>query len=324
MDVPTILPRRRLIIGHEDSAKKLSKNGTISNLAAQLQAIRFGSFIREGYIPDNSRVMSLPREIRNIIFHDLWKLASVQKLRFKGDLVKLYYDTADPSQQLYTRGLPIWLLTNKAFLLEGMEQFHLKTTSSFAPSHIHLSPDAYAMRPFRPFVRNATGLPDNKLLNISTVRELTLRTQNPIMTQMMLLTIPFGDRAQIHRVIHHLPSRSSLRILRLSTEISNLEIIAHPQAWIVNLAWLERFNLQMVTFEYEVKGLEQIVEPRFESVPAWKKMERALVHEVKRIGKMWVGDKGRLDVKVVSERLLHLGIWRSTRTWRIAYTKSKE
>jgi hypothetical protein len=324
MDKSTIFPSRYLAIGYEDSTEKQPENTTISNLAARLQAICFGSFLRETYLPDNSRIMSLPREIRNTIFHDLLKLQPVRKLRYKGDLVKLYYDTVESSQHCYSDGLPIWLLTNKAFLLEGMEQFHLKTTWSFAPSHIYLSPEAYAMRPFRPFVRNLTGLPDNKLLKISSVRELTLRTQNPIMTQMRLITIPFDDRAQIHRIIHHLSADSNLHTLHLSTEISDLEIVTHPQAWTVDLTWLEQFNLHIDTFEYELKGLEQIAEPQFESVPAWKKMQGAFVHEVRRIGQMWVGEKGQLNVKVVSQRLLQLGIWRSTRTWRITYTKGKE
>jgi hypothetical protein len=49
--------------------------------------------------------MSLPRELRNIIFHDLWKLEPIWQLQFRDDAVQLRYNNVEANQQHYLRGL---------------------------------------------------------------------------------------------------------------------------------------------------------------------------------------------------------------------------
>jgi hypothetical protein len=58
-------------------------------------------------------------------------------------------------------------------------------------------------------------------------------------------------------------------------------------------------------------------------VPAWKQMQSAFAKEVERLGKIWVGETGKLEVKVLSKRVLHLGVWTTTLNWKYMFAKTK-
>ncbi|KAH7094293.1 hypothetical protein FB567DRAFT_509926 [Paraphoma chrysanthemicola] len=63
----------------------------------------------------------LPRELRDIVYDRLWS-GTLVAFRYKELVVLARYDTA----QYYAifNGLPRWLITNRQFLEEGMQQFH--------------------------------------------------------------------------------------------------------------------------------------------------------------------------------------------------------
>jgi hypothetical protein len=85
----------------------------------------------------------LPREIRDMVYHELWRDASqmslmvlIKEATSTHQLIIRYEDCAtnpvnssrSESKQSLNSGLPQWLLSNKAFLDEGLEQLFRKAT----------------------------------------------------------------------------------------------------------------------------------------------------------------------------------------------------
>jgi hypothetical protein len=97
----------------------------------------------------------------------------------------------------------------------------------------------------------------------------------------------------------------------------------HAKKWRGDLSLISKYDLHLDKFEYEVKGLEHICEERVGDVPAWKFVQGSLAKEVERVGKQWVGEKGKFETKVVKKRELHFRVWESTLEWKFTYAKSK-
>jgi hypothetical protein len=153
-----------------------------AELCARLAAVRFGFPIRP---KDSSRFMSLPREIRNAIYHELWNLAPVRALSFDSHPAKLHYEAIDVEHLRCVNGLPNWLLINRAFLSEGMAQFHLKATWIFEPKTVIRYHTSHYVRIFPTNPSETT--PDSnvapettELLDLSTARGVTFRTNMPV------------------------------------------------------------------------------------------------------------------------------------------------
>jgi hypothetical protein len=271
--------------------------------------------------------MLLPREIRNMIFHELWESEAVRSLQYKGDALELHYGTVQASNQRRYSGLPTWLLACKPFLIEGRQQLQLYSSWVFEasrpqPLHDDVTWGRSIPRPWE-VSKSKQMRPDTQLLDISTPRELLLQTRNPVMAPMKVFHIPSEDRPRIHRILKTLPPGPKLQVLRLSTGFKNMQRIVRPKQWRLDLAWLEQFKLRISEFEYEVKGIEQIREvgTGLEIVVAWKQMQPALAREVTRVGEVLVGGPGVLDVKVVSNRFLAAGVWGTTLAWKFTFSK---
>ncbi|KAF1997776.1 hypothetical protein P154DRAFT_622179 [Amniculicola lignicola CBS 123094] len=90
----------------------------------------------------------LPRELRNEIYHWLWKSTPGLKATMEDLQIDISYD-GFPSSKAERQLLPSWLLTNKATLCEGIEQLRLKAEWSFGSTPVRLWPrSATAGGPF--------------------------------------------------------------------------------------------------------------------------------------------------------------------------------
>jgi hypothetical protein len=317
-----------LIIDKGFVQDELAKSSERTEHRARLEAVRFGFSVRPEFKKDYSRILSLPREIRNAIYHELWKLGSVRALSFNGHPARLYYGAIDADHPRCVKGMPTWLLTNKAFLAEGMEQFHLKATWLFEPTpprfeashYVRLFPNV----PPKILPSGRVIRQDTKVIDLSTARELTLRTHRPSIDWLKVFHIPADDRTYVYSILTRLESSSiKLKTLRFSTEFCYQQLLENPMDWRLQLGCLNKFQLQLDKFEYEVKGLEHLCKPHCENVAAWRLVQGAFAEAVKRVGKVWVGENGKLEVKVVKKRELHIGVWRSTLDWKYTYAKTK-
>jgi hypothetical protein len=278
--------------------------------------------------------MALPRELRNAIFEELWKLGSNRVVQCEGHAVKLYYGGVDDTNQRTARGLPSWLLTNKTCFIEGMQQFSLRSIVVVEPRQTHTAAIRHPVSNYvspgfalakQAFVSIYTAGVNSKLFDLSTTRELNLKTSDPIRHLSRTFAIPLQGRPHITRLLKHLHymKRPYLQAFRLSTKFSYHQYIGNAPIWILNLKWLEQFRLRVDRFEYEIKGLEFLHCPR-ETVAAWKHMQGAFSQEVTRIGRLFVDEEGKLEVKVLSKRVINMGVWRNTLTWRFTFEKSKK
>jgi hypothetical protein len=74
-----------------------------------------------------SLLMSLPRELRNRIYHHLWATTPLTILPARS----AWYDQPPTALGLVSgvsRGMPTWLRTSRAILTEGIEEFHVAGT----------------------------------------------------------------------------------------------------------------------------------------------------------------------------------------------------
>jgi len=82
--------------------------------------------------PVTSRLLNMPQELKDLIFHELWELGPDIRLRQKTPdhtlagidvLITLSYGSPQTDQP-YSIGLPIWLMTSRAILADGLRQLY--------------------------------------------------------------------------------------------------------------------------------------------------------------------------------------------------------
>jgi hypothetical protein len=188
----------------------------------------------------SSPFTSLPREIRNMIYHELWKWELPRSLKINGTPVELHYG-ANKSQSPYSiEGMPQWPLVNKTFLWESMEELHFISTWLLEPSE-NLPGD----------LKHPDRL-DTKLLNLSSARDVTFRIRLANLPESNKFSIPVKHRVHMQRVLEHIQPQllqSKLKVLRLKTEFYHDDEFPHPDAWTLDLAYLETLNLRLDRFE---------------------------------------------------------------------------
>jgi hypothetical protein len=327
MTTGTVLPPRgrRLAIGYGNSLVTTADSPS-TQLRAQLSKIRFGSFPLEEDESNSSRFLSLPRELRNAIYHALWTLTPLRSIFYHGSLVKLHYNSTQlTSSTPCISGLPTWLLTNKATYLEAQAQLHLHATWTFEPALPRPDPKWTLIRPFRRCPSESsfhTDAPrqDTTLVHLSCVRDLTFRTHKPACHKNKVFDIPVQDRALIRSVLQSRFAR--LRVVRLAAEFSWPEKIVGAGAWRLDLGWFERAaGLGVKSFEYEIRGLDMLCEQGLRGGAVWRQMQAAFAVEMERVGRIVVGGEGKLEVRLLSKRVLKFGVWQRALECKFVFAK---
>jgi hypothetical protein len=297
-------------------AGKQPESSSISHPGAQVQTMRFKSFAAEHRQPDNNcHNMSLPRELRDIVFDELWKLELIRQLQFKGDAVESRYDNIKADQQHYLRGLPAWLvthcwrglptwlLTNRSFLDEGMAQFHFKSAWSFSPS-------------FGLSKKGEAAYRDTSLLNMSTARHLTIDTGFLRIGPQKIFSFSVENKPRLDRALRYLYQAPKLCTVRLSTVLHFPKSIDDIIALAVDLDYIDRIYLNICKFEFEVRDTDS------ENMTVWNILRLQLLLEVGRIGMTRVGGKKKArDEFVIKSDWLTGG---SKGAFRITYEKSEK
>ncbi|KAF2134321.1 hypothetical protein P153DRAFT_353483 [Dothidotthia symphoricarpi CBS 119687] len=85
---------------------------------------------------------TLPRELRNAVYHQIWSHTSRLSIPHQDRLYELTYTTRSSGPSPHQRGLPLWLLANKQFLTEGLDQLLLNAAWSWGTSNPSHNPRA--------------------------------------------------------------------------------------------------------------------------------------------------------------------------------------
>jgi len=256
--------------------------------------------------------MSLPLELREILYDTLWRLEPIRRIQYNGYMVRLHYDDFGTEESPCRRGLPRWLLVNKAFLLEGMIQLDMMTMWAFEPA-----PNGPAI----------TARPNTQFLDLSRARRLTVRTRDPMVPHMFQFHIPIRDRTHIEPI---LKTGLRLAVFRFRGVIRGWRILRDLHLWNLTLEWLERLQPRprVDRFEYEISGVEKLFELNSQAAnsflaggPAWLRMQGAFEKEVERVGKLLVDCDGTLETTLSQRGFVQFGVSRTEVTCKLAYTR---
>lgn len=112
--------------------------------------------------------MHLPREIRNMVYAELWRQRPEFRVKCRNIYLQLSYDMdTECYSWAEARGLPTWLQTCKAFCHEGLEELHLKLHWKAGPYHVFGEWE----HQYSTFEERS----DTYLTNPATASELTIR-----------------------------------------------------------------------------------------------------------------------------------------------------
>ncbi|KAF2015977.1 hypothetical protein BU24DRAFT_450596 [Aaosphaeria arxii CBS 175.79] len=80
---------------------------------------------------NHSLFFTIPRELRNLVYHELWKQSpTVWKVPYKQLRFQVVYEKGE-AEYNGAHKLPIWLLTCQCILAEGLDQLHSRSRWSF-------------------------------------------------------------------------------------------------------------------------------------------------------------------------------------------------
>lgn len=95
-----------------------------------------------------STFRSFPREIRNIVYDELWASRGVISTHLNGILLRVYYSCVGSINAPFAFGIPTWLLTCESFLFEALDLLRLNSIQlslfKFKSMSIHFFDDALA------------------------------------------------------------------------------------------------------------------------------------------------------------------------------------
>ncbi|KAF1923965.1 uncharacterized protein M421DRAFT_425307 [Didymella exigua CBS 183.55] len=86
----------------------------------------------------NSRFESLPRELRDIVYHELWRFTPKVSAKYKGIDMQLLLrsnatDQASSRPASQALPLPVWLRTRKSILHEGLAELQHSSSWTVGP-----------------------------------------------------------------------------------------------------------------------------------------------------------------------------------------------
>ncbi|KAF2797650.1 hypothetical protein K505DRAFT_322405 [Melanomma pulvis-pyrius CBS 109.77] len=231
--------------------------------------------------------MQFAREIRDMVYHELWKeTPNIKAPQRRSRLIARYDDSedSDDSGSFEPRGLPFWwLLTSKAILEEGMAQFRRKEKWLSSPCNCGETGFCLA-RPIK-YSRKISPL-----LSPSRAREMTLND-----TYHCHLNILGAGECEFTRDMCQLFRGSTrLKVLRLCVNFSSREEWENfwPLPSKLDFSFLDNLDLQLETFEVVAEEIQQI-RPKEDSL----NLKRAFGKEVWRVGSLLGSGVGQLSIR---------------------------
>jgi hypothetical protein len=251
------------------------------------------------------RFMELPRELRNVVYDEVWKDTPHIKaphLDF-GIGTTVRYDHLIGGDQ-HLEGLPTWLLTSKQMFEEGLVQFRLKAQWSFNSFHWVQLCDVKVSHGIGEYVRF------KKVATYDLWRELRKDTSktSPYLHPSMAHDIIFENWklseeetcelieesvpgfAPVAQLLNNSPN---LKTLRLPVAVSYLGSV-YPTK--VDLSLFDTLNLpQLQTFEFVIFSDVDEVEIISTAMKQFGVLQ-VFEAEVLRVGQLLVGSEGRLSI----------------------------
>jgi hypothetical protein len=242
---------------------------------------------------------SLPRELRNMVYHELWKFTPQIKTRRNGvDMQLLLRSQAtDQSSAWETSGacsFPAWLRTCKTTLLEGLEELQHLSSWTVGPVHIEKSPTPDLL---------CWGA---GILNPTAAGKLTIWAEglecNTEYRERAMFALNKSDMEYVDGLALHFNMARTICTLRLRTE---LQLCCRrcfrryeEMGWSLDLSCFERHVTRLEVFELELRFF---MIPFSEPATDWSTCRSSFSAEVERVGRLWVGDEGALSTNVSPE-----------------------
>lgn len=242
--------------------------------------------------------LRLPRELRNSIYHELWKHTPLVDATVKQDLslVLLYQTKWDWPTEF--QAPPAWLRTSKMYLSEGLEELH--------SGSIWLLRCNFSRRSFRFSYR----IPFNTaLLGPSTSGTLVIRTglvgaQSSRTPHIFEMTR--GNKARIGSALQTPRLVDKLHTLRVEISFSDMR---RGIRWTakqlgrmrecLDLSVLAQSELHLHHFEIQLTNFNDLKRLNIEpgSLNSSLHLEELIADEIKEIGKKVIRDDGSLSIQ---------------------------
>ena len=179
-----------------------------------------------------SRFESLPRELRNAIYEELWGATPVINARWKGMHQQLQYHntpldikTDDSSalieQERQERKLPLWLLASKTVLEESLEELVHGSIWTIGPCH--KKRDTVVVNPMTGKSEFASWMNTSGTLPDVTKRDemvLWMGGTHDTWKNYETLTLSQDEVVYLHKFIPRIGGVAQIRRLHLKTNIS--------------------------------------------------------------------------------------------------------
>ncbi|KAF2876300.1 hypothetical protein BDV95DRAFT_221751 [Massariosphaeria phaeospora] len=229
----------------------------------------------------------MPREIRDDIYHLIWKEEQMVSVPYRGSTFMIEYDKR-PYSYRCKKPLPTWLLTNKAMLEEGLAQFQRKskcfwpakawcaTTFSQAATRDDYVKAIYGWDPHNQHMKSPLLVP-------FTYEALSMKVKTKREDNFTHARLYDDLQPVLQPVAMAVRESDKLTCLRISVNISSLVITPHIQQYTVDFSPLD-------VFEASVEKVDITVFSYSICVRFWQaeQLRKAAARETARIGKLLV------------------------------------
>lgn len=248
--------------------------------------------------PTNSRLESLPRELRDIIYYELWKLTPRITAKHKGIDLQILLRSQSNNQALKqvasrASALPAWLRTCKLIFHEGLDTLQHWSSWTVGPYHTSLP----SISP-----SSTTG---SSVLNPTAAGKLTIWADSleheSWRAPGAMFALGNSNMRYIDEVARRLDISNTVHTLRLKTEVQlccKMCFTGHEETgWHLDLSHIERLVSRLDLFEVEIRFF---LSPFLNPVIDRSTCRFSFAEEVKRVGRLWVGERGALTTEVTS------------------------
>ncbi|KAJ4354804.1 hypothetical protein N0V95_003489 [Ascochyta clinopodiicola] len=245
---------------------------------------------------------TLPRELRNFIYAELWNHTPVIKARYRGVHMQMRFQATKSAEQakekiIRMHNLPIWLRTCKMVLHEGLEELRVKSTWTVGPYHAPCSQTLHRRSGFAP--RDTGQLFDPTVAGRLTLWTNSLELDPHQPTDKATFRMETDDVEYIRTLAVRLHVASRVRTLRLKARVDPCCNACYrryqAKGWHVDLANLTHLPIQLESLEFEVVRAKKVPGDRAED---WVFCPGFFAREIERVGRVLVGE-GVLTVQVL-------------------------